>query len=282
MNAIQRARLLATTFIRRARPLLAPSSIYSRDLPSHQQAIDLFRGEWTSRLPGFDSGGTADLFEGDDRPAWMARASGGVSGKRILELGPLEGGHSYQLEKLGATITAIEGNKLAFQRCLVVKNVYDLKGQFILGDFVSYLETSTQRFDIVFASGVLYHMATPVRVLENICRIADEVFLWTHYYDEAAQAEIPVLAKSFRSGGTKTESLGSQTVTSYERRYNSGLLTYLQPGFCGGMDLSTYWLKLDDLRRCFDILGFDVIGCETAGGNHGAHVRLMARRRTRR
>jgi hypothetical protein len=281
MNPIRRAQLLLSTFLRRARPLLSPSSIYSRAVPAPQEAINMFRGEWTSRLPGYDSGGTATLFEGDERPAWMARAAGGVDGKRILELGPLEGGHTYQLERLGARVTALESNSLAFQRCLVVKNLYDLRSTFLLGDFVSYLESSAESYDIVFASGVLYHMRTPVRVIENMCRMADQVFLWTHYYDATVQAGLPVLARSFSSAATKTETLKGQSITSHERRYNSGWLTYFQPGFCGGMDVSTYWLTLADLKRCFEILGFDVVGCETAVSDHGAHVNLMARRRVR-
>ena len=87
MNPIRRARLLATTFLKRAEPLLLPSSIYSRARPSPQEGIELFRGEWTSRLPGFDSGGTALLFEGDDRPAWMARKAEGEGEGRVAPVG---------------------------------------------------------------------------------------------------------------------------------------------------------------------------------------------------
>lgn len=37
----------------------------------------------------------------DYRIEWFERIVGGFSGKRVLELGPLEEGHSYMLEKGG-------------------------------------------------------------------------------------------------------------------------------------------------------------------------------------
>ena len=282
MKALDKVKQLASTFYRRARPLLFPSTIYSSAYPDDAAALELFNGEWTSRLPGLEArSGSAALFSGDERPLWMASAAGGVSGKRVLELGPLEGGHTYQLERLGAKLTAIEANALAFQRCLIVKNLYQLQAKFLLGDFVRYLETTDERFDAVFASGVLYHMASPVHVVRHMCRVADQVFLWTHYFDEAEVGKNPKLAKSFASRRTKLETIDGTELRSHERRYNSGWLTYFQPGFCGGMDVNTHWLTLDDLQRCFDLLGFEIVASETAVSDHGPHVTLMAQRRTR-
>ena len=74
-----------------------------------------------------------------------------MDGFRILELGPLEGAHTYQLEKLGAAeIVAIEANKEAFLKCLIIKELAQLeRARFLLGDFVTYLEFSL-RFLISF------------------------------------------------------------------------------------------------------------------------------------
>ena len=84
-----------------------------------------------------------------------------------------------------AAIDAIEANVLAFVRCLVVKETLRLdRARFHLGDFMKWLEAAPARYDLVVASGVLYHSHDPVRLLELICEKADAVFLWTHYFDE--------------------------------------------------------------------------------------------------
>ena len=44
--------------------------------------------------------------------------------------------------------------------------------RFLLGDFCEYLETTDERFDLVFASGVLYHMADPIGLIESVGRVA--------------------------------------------------------------------------------------------------------------
>lgn len=72
--------------------------------PSQQNALDLFKDEWSTRLP--DACGlvasTGPMRGCEDyRIEWFERIVGGFSGKRVLELGPLEEGHSYMLEKGG-------------------------------------------------------------------------------------------------------------------------------------------------------------------------------------
>lgn len=52
---------------------------------------------------------------------------GAFVGKTRLELVPLEGGHSYMLQKMGVKkIIAIEANSRAFLKCLCIKEIFDL------------------------------------------------------------------------------------------------------------------------------------------------------------
>src|SRR5579864_1325160 len=99
---------------------------YIGSAPSHQNALDIFRGQWSSRLPRpYENltAGAITLFE-DGRVPWAIEKLGGVRDKSILELGPLEGGHSYMLEKAGAkSVLALEANTNAFLRCLVTKEI---------------------------------------------------------------------------------------------------------------------------------------------------------------
>ena len=117
---------------------------YVLSSPSQQNIIDIFQGEWSSKLPdGFaleTQPGQADLFQ-DARVFWAEEVFGGFNDWNILELGPLEGGHSYMFQAKGAAkITAIEANKRAFLKCLCIKEVLNLnKVDFCLGDFMSFL-----------------------------------------------------------------------------------------------------------------------------------------------
>src|SRR5436305_10285128 len=77
---------------------------YLTSAPSDQNALDIFADEWVSRFPGERANlraGTLHLFEAPLVDSWISQL-GGVAGKSVLELGPLEGGHSYMLEKNGA------------------------------------------------------------------------------------------------------------------------------------------------------------------------------------
>lgn len=159
---------------------------YIKSAPSSQNALDIFKGEWTSMFPANASlvAGTIPLFE-DNRIAWAIEQLKGVQSKHIVELGPLEAGHTYMLEKHGAaSITAIEANSRAYLKCLIVKEVMELqKAHFLSGDCVEYLRTSQRKFYVCLASGILYHMANPVELISLIAKASDQVFIWTHYYD---------------------------------------------------------------------------------------------------
>src|SRR4051794_2616577 len=94
---------------------------FEQRAPSIQNAVDIFRGKWASTFDGLieaETDGHAPLFTSDPRPLRAAEILGTgsrIDGFRVLELGPLEGGHTFQLEKLGAReVLAIEANVEAF------------------------------------------------------------------------------------------------------------------------------------------------------------------------
>src|SRR5689334_9292375 len=129
---------------------------YVKTAPSAQTALDIFRGEWLSILPpplDQATGGASALFA-DLRLDWALRRIGGVQQRSILELGPLEGGHTYMLDGGGArSVVAIEANTRAYLKCLVVKEVLGIgSGRFLCGDFMEYLRARPERFDFCVAS----------------------------------------------------------------------------------------------------------------------------------
>lgn len=226
--------------------------------PSPQTAVDIFAGSWASDLSKVCQvvgTGRADLFVGDGRPKQAAEALGNrdghLDGMRLLELGPLEAAHSFQLERLGAaSIVGIETNVDAFLKCLIVKEILDLKKtRFMFGDALEFLNKTEDRFDMVFCSGVLYHMSDPVALIKAICNVTDKCFIWTHYYnDECGNTD-----------GNRTKR--HVNILGFDADYYE--LEYPQRNnrsFLGGNKNLRAWMTRDDIVACFKYFGLnDVI-----------------------
>lgn len=223
------------------------SDRYTSQAPSAQDTLDLFRGEWSSRVPlAFASTGHADLFR-DDRITWLIEQDQSYHDKTTLELGPLEAGHTYMLERSGYDVTAVEGNSRAFLKCLVVKELLQLKSRFLYGDLNEHLKT-TEPVGLCVASGVLYHQLDPIRTLQLIATKAERLFLWTHYYD-------PNLCASALFSHPEIPKAAPFPHTLYPRSYLQALEWN---GFCGGPAPMANWLSRADLLQAMDYVGFQI------------------------
>jgi len=141
------------------------------------------RGPWITRfwVDGTAYGGTEYDPTDDARIAMFKRAAGPLEGKRVLELGPLEGGHSLQLARAGASVVGIEGHESNYQRCRYIKELYGLENvEFIHGDLRTFDLDSLGQFDAVFNVGVLYHLDEPWKLLTSLGRISPRMFVATH------------------------------------------------------------------------------------------------------
>jgi hypothetical protein len=231
---------------------------YVTSAPNSQHALNIFKGEWSSKMPkplATLHAGSLPLFE-DTRIQWCVAQLGGVEGKTVLELGPLEAGHTYMLERFGAaSIMSIEANTRAYLKCLIVKELLELKRVcFLCGDFVEWLRTNRTRFDVCIASGVLYHMRNPAELIALAAKASDRLFIWTHYYDQAIISKNPKLAHKF-SSGMPNEYAGFQH-TLYRQEYKAALNWI---GFCGGSEEFSHWLSRDDILACLRHFGLNDI-----------------------
>jgi hypothetical protein len=229
---------------------------YVTSIPSAQNALDIFQNEWASKFPGSLAAlraGQIPTFE-DIRISWAIEQLGGIRGQRVLELGPLEAGHTYMLEQAGAaSIVAIEANSRAYLKCLIVKEILHLKrSEFLCGDFVAYLRTDAGRFDCCLASGVLYHMTNPVELISLIAKICDRVCLWTHYFDYKTISSNPTLVTKFHLDGVAAEYQGFQH-TLYRQEYQAALDV---PSFCGGSQPFSHWMSREDILAALRFFGF--------------------------
>jgi len=241
---------------------------YIKTAPSIENAVNIFAGEWSSIFPppyGEITQGRAELFQ-DPRIQWLIDEIKGVKGRTVLELGPLEGGHSYMLEQAGARqITAIEANTRAYLKCLVMKEVLNLKQvKFLCGDFIEYLHQDAAVVDICIASGVLYHMLNPVELialLANHCK--KHIFIWTHYYNEEVIKQHPVFSSMFTD--VVQQDYQGFKHTLYRRQYETALEWQ---GFCGGNAPHSFWMQRNEILAALSYFGFENIRVNFEDINH--------------
>jgi hypothetical protein len=229
---------------------------YVVEAPAPRNVVNIFAGEWVSRLPGtlaeLTTGPVLPLFE-DPRIDWAVEQFGGIAGKDVLELGPLEGAHTAMLERHGAaSITAVEANTRAYLKCLIVKELLSLqRARFLCGEAAAYLRTNPGRFDVVFACGILYHMTNPVELLELLARTTDRLLLWTHYYDANIMPDLEQSRSRF-SECRKLEHAGFPH-TLHRREY---LDDVHDTRFFGGTAKDSQWMEREEILGALRHFGF--------------------------
>lgn len=243
----------------RKRPTLEPPGpfdTYESRAPSAQTAVDAVPG-WNSRFPheyGVVAGETIGF--ADPRILWAIERFGPIEGAQVLEIGPMEGAHTFLLHRHGAEITAVEANKRAFLKCLITKEIVGLpKARFHLGDCTLFLEQNEKRYDFIVACGVLYHMREPLRFLEAVAARTDVLYLWTSYMDDTAVPASGPIAEGF-SLTREIGELRGKAFTMYRRGYVGA---HLNPEFCGGVYDDPRWMTRRSILDALETLGFGSI-----------------------
>lgn len=249
--------------------------LYSKELPCCASAFHIFLNDWCSTIRGFEGAGYP--FPEDPRITWFEKQMGSFRNKTVLELGPLEGRQTCQLERAGAHVLAIESNQRSFLKCLIVKNALHLNSDFVYGDFRPYLEAASDNsFDFIAASGVLYHMTEPVKLLHEITRVSDAFGVWTHYYDPT----IIVGSKRLHfSPKPQMQVVEEVKVEGYQQSY---MWSVAGSSFCGGNTSTSLWLTKDGLLRYVESRGFEVtIGEDDRQHPNGPCILFFAKRKAR-
>lgn len=104
--------------------------------------------------------------------------------ENILELGSLEGGHSFVLARLPniKRVIGIEGRKANIDRAKFIQGIFEeTKVDFIKANIEKFEFSNLGNFDVVFCVGLLYHLPKPWKLIEQMSKISKGLFLWTHY-----------------------------------------------------------------------------------------------------
>jgi len=96
-----------------------------------------------------------------------------LRGKKLLDIGAWDGWFSFEAERHGADVTAID--------CVELASFLDIHGRlaskvaYRILDFYEIPDAGLGKFDIVFFLGVLYHIRHPLLALEIVCAMTRDV-----------------------------------------------------------------------------------------------------------
>jgi len=100
------------------------------------------------------------------------RLGSNFSGRRIVDIGCLEGYFSIECALQGAEVLGIDGKLLNVRKCEFVRSVLGVeRATFALGDAMNVTRESSGRFDAVLALGLLYHLDDPYTFLVNMAAL---------------------------------------------------------------------------------------------------------------
>jgi hypothetical protein len=145
-------------------------------------------------------------------------------------------------------------------KCLIVKELLGMKASFLFGDVAEYLrahdDADRAKFDLIFCSGVLYHMIDPLRLIDLIARCTDRCFVWTHYYRDGLSGRTPEIR-------THAGFEATHWLVDYGETRN-------EAGFWGGNQSHAAWLDRDAILGAFRHFGLAQVevafDSELAGG----------------
>lgn len=260
--------------------------VFATGAPNAQATVDIFRGQWITAFPA-ELGvlaGPVNHFDPqvDPRVPWVVeQLPDGLVGLSVLELGPFEAYMTAMLESAGAaSVLAVEASQTAYLKCLVVKELLGLRARFLYGDMLAYLDERAEAFDLVWASGILYHQADPIGLLEAIAAHTDRVFLHTHCIDPERVVETPADRRLVPQRDVQVTWHGRAIrLHRYEYVDDTGI-----KGFAGGPRPYANWMQRDDIEFVLTELGLDDVryGVVDPQNPGGAAMFLLASRNRER
>jgi SAM-dependent methyltransferase len=150
-------------------------------LPFTAHRVELEPGVWTI------DGGGEDPFESAATLALLEHTGGDLQGSRVLDVGCLEGGYTVAFARLGAReAVGLEIRETNLRRCRFLEDHLRLPNvRFVRDDAREIAAERLGSFDVVFASGILYHLEDPFDFLQRCFDItSDLLVIDTHLASE--------------------------------------------------------------------------------------------------
>lgn len=122
--------------------------------------FELVPGILTSGIVPFDAVKILDMIPIKD-----------LTGKRILDIGTWDGPLSFELEKRGASVIAVDIQDPKVTGFNIAKEILHSDVEYIQGSVYDLSKLTEGPFDVVFFFGVYYHLKNPLLAFEEIGKI---------------------------------------------------------------------------------------------------------------
>jgi tRNA (mo5U34)-methyltransferase len=127
-----------------------------------------------------------------------------LTGKRVLDIGAWDGWFTFEMERRGAQVVAVDSHK--HKNFDIAKELLGSKAEHHVADICKLTPAEIGTFDIVLFFGVLYHTKHPLLALENVCNLAtDMAFIESHVSDNGEDPNAPPVMEFY-----ETTELGGQ------------------------------------------------------------------------
>ena len=114
-----------------------------------------------------------------------------LTGKRVLDIGAWDGWFSFEMERRGAEVMALDMARNT--RLLEARKLLGSKIEYRIGDICRLTWRDLGIFDIVLFFGVLYHVKHPLLALENVCGMTREMACIESFVSDPDPDAIPVM-----------------------------------------------------------------------------------------
>jgi predicted RNA methylase len=118
-----------------------------------------------------------------------------LRGKRVLDVGAWDGWFSFECERRGAEVVAVDC--IALDTFLEAKDLLGSKVEYLTLDVNELSASRLGRFDIVLFFGVLYHLRHPLLGLEKAVELSTDLTLVESFVIDAESRQIPAVMEFY-------------------------------------------------------------------------------------
>ena len=171
-----------------------------------------------------------------------------LSGKTVIEFGPMEAAQTAGLINLGAkSVLGIEARATSFIKSMIACYCFDWKNvSLVMDDFHNADSHKYGRFDLAFAHGVYYHSFAPFLFFENLMSLADNIFIGG-YTTNANQAVKPSGAVNY-----------TNEILEYDGKKYQAKRIVIGNSFNSAINQFAYHFDRADLLKFFEERDYDV------------------------
>ena len=175
----------------------------------------------------------------------------GAAGKRVVDLGCLEGGYSVELARAGFEVLGIEVRQSNFENCQRVKAGTHLPNLSFACDDVRNLGKYGV-FDAVFCCGLLYHLDEPRKFVEQVAQACRRVaIIDTHVADTRRKFAL--------SRVTQNEGWTGRWVREHNEHHRQWLHRRHEEKWSAWSNRKSFWPMKSDLVEGLRQAGFPMV-----------------------